>query len=221
MTAILEKNKNYKKDIKTNIKSEKMSERTLERTIDKKTEKKYTKKEKIVWEALRVFRKQGYHRTSISDLSEACGIHNAHFYYYFKDKEDLLGECLKLANKIFSKKVFKVAYLEEKTVQEKILMVVEFCKMMFLEDKTGCVMANTVLETAQYEPKFLPIIQAFFDEWFNALTFLYSEIYEPKIARNKAEQAIQDIEGGIMLMRLYSNEKYFFNALQRAVEVLL
>ncbi|MEM9982607.1 MAG: hypothetical protein AAF734_08930, partial [Bacteroidota bacterium] len=73
---------------------------------------------------------------------------------------------------------------------------------------------------AHYNPQFIPIIQSFFDAWMQALTHLYTEKYQPAMALAKAEQAVQDIEGGIILMRLYKDDRFFLKALKRAKQVI-
>ncbi|MGD1841598.1 MAG: TetR/AcrR family transcriptional regulator [Thermonemataceae bacterium] len=180
---------------------------------------KYSKKEQIVWKSIGIFRKQGYFKTSIADLSEACGIHKAHFYYYFKDKEHLLEECLTTVKKIFDKKIFILAY-QEKPLKERLHEIEAAIKNIFLKYEGGCIMANSVLETAHYNPQFIPIIQSFFDAWMQALPHLYTEKYQPATALAKAEQAVQDIEGGIILMRLYKDDRFFLKALKRAKQVI-
>jgi TetR/AcrR family transcriptional repressor of nem operon len=182
--------------------------------------KKYSKKEEIMWIAADIFRQNGYHNTSISDLAKACGLHNAHFYYYFKDKENLLEESLGYLTNYFDKKVFQIAFQEGLSAKEKGVLMLETTKKVFLHNQGGCIMANITLETAQYNTRFIPVIQNFFNKWTEALKHIYQEKYQPQKAQEKAEQAIQDIEGGILLMRLYKNDKYFLNALQRASEVL-
>jgi len=182
--------------------------------------KKYTKKQEIMWIAADIFRQNGYHNTSISDLAKACGMHNAHFYYYFKDKENLLEESLAYITNYFDKKVFCIAFEEGLSAKEKASQMLETTQKVFLNNQGGCIMANITLETAQYDNRFIPVIQNFFNKWTEALKHIYEEKYQTKIAQEKAEQTIQDIEGGILLMRLYKDDKYFFNALQRALDVL-
>lgn len=181
---------------------------------------KRSKKEEIIWKSLGVFRRQGYHKTSIADLAQACGIHNAHFYYYFKDKENLLEECLRTVHGLFKEKVFALAYQADKSPLERMQAMHELTSQLFLKYEGGCIMANTILESAQYDASFLPVLKAFFDDWVAALSHLYGSFYQPEAARSKALQAVQDIEGGILLMRLYREEHYFLDALRRSMAVV-
>ena len=46
-------------------------------------------KEEVVRQALLLFKKQGYHRTSMSDLATVCGLLKGSFYHYFSGKDAL------------------------------------------------------------------------------------------------------------------------------------
>lgn len=48
-----------------------------------------TTKEKIVEEASKLFAKNGFDKTSMSEISEQVGIEKASLYYFFKDKREL------------------------------------------------------------------------------------------------------------------------------------
>lgn len=177
-------------------------------------------KKEIISTCLEVFRKDGYYNTGIKKLAEACGIKQSLFYYYFKSKEHLLEEILKAVHGYFNRKVFCIAYQEDKPVRERLSEMVEITRDVFLRAEGGCIMANTVLEMVQDQPQFIPVIRAFFDDWIAANAHLLKEKYVETIAIEKAEQAVQDVEGGIMLMRLYSDPKYFFKALDRGLRLL-
>jgi len=69
-----------------------------------------TSKEEIIKKSAALIWEKGYKHTSFSDLSKACAIRNAHFYYYFKDKEDLMSHVLQYASGYMNKKVFDLAY---------------------------------------------------------------------------------------------------------------
>lgn len=177
-------------------------------------------KKEIISTCLEVFRKDGYHNTGIKKLAEACSIKQSLFYYYFKSKEHLLEEILKAVHGYFSRKVFSIAYQEEKPVRDRLKEMVDITREVFLRAEGGCIMANTVLEMAQDQPQFIPVIRGFFDDWISANAHLLKEKYVEKIAIEKAEQAVQDVEGGIMLMHLYDDPKYFFKALDRGLRLL-
>ncbi|MDX1344835.1 MAG: TetR/AcrR family transcriptional regulator, partial [Sedimenticolaceae bacterium] len=45
---------------------------------------------RIVQSANRLFYRQGYNRTSFTDIVEASGVPRGNIYYYFKTKEEIL-----------------------------------------------------------------------------------------------------------------------------------
>ncbi|ASM74992.1 MULTISPECIES: TetR/AcrR family transcriptional regulator [Roseobacteraceae] len=47
--------------------------------------------------AATIFNEKGYHATSMDDVAEEVGVTKTALYYYFKNKEQLLYECLKLS----------------------------------------------------------------------------------------------------------------------------
>ncbi|OJJ18646.1 hypothetical protein BKI52_23850 [marine bacterium AO1-C] len=177
-------------------------------------------KRQIISKCLEVFRKDGYYNTGIKKLAEACEIKQSLFYYYFESKEHLLEEILKAVHGYFARKVFNLAYQEEKSVHQRLEEMVEITREVFMRAEGGCIMANTVLEMVQEQPQFIPVIRGFFDDWIAANAHLLKERYVEKVAIEKAEQAVQDVEGGIMLMRLYNDPKYFFKALERGRRLL-
>ncbi|TAH30761.1 MAG: TetR/AcrR family transcriptional regulator [Cytophagales bacterium] len=179
-----------------------------------------TSKEDIIKKAYKVFRIKGYHNTSIADLAEACQIHNAHFYYYFKNKEDLMGEVLIFVKDYLIKNFSHLIDNDLLTPKQKLSKMKSFFEQTYHHDNGGCIMANTTLELAFFEPSFLPIIKDFFEKLFDLLSKLLITQYQENKARELAEAIIQDIEGGIMLMKLYKNNKYLLNALNRAEKLL-
>ena len=46
--------------------------------------------------AARIFNEKGYHATSLDEIAEEIGVTKTALYYYFKNKEQVLYECLKL-----------------------------------------------------------------------------------------------------------------------------
>jgi AcrR family transcriptional regulator len=56
-------------------------------------EKRERRRGEILHAALRAFRDQGYHATTLDDIAEALGVRKAGLYYYFPDKESILYAC--------------------------------------------------------------------------------------------------------------------------------
>ncbi len=56
-------------------------------------EKRQRRRAEIRHAALRAFREQGYHATTLDDIAEHLGLRNTALYHYFPDKEAILYEC--------------------------------------------------------------------------------------------------------------------------------
>lgn len=175
---------------------------------------KITKKE-IIAISIKLFRRQGYYRTSMADLAKATGLTKGVFYHHFASKEELMKTALQTLSDWFNEKVFKVAYLPEYTAQEKIDKIAEFALKAFTQDAGGCLFANTILETAHVEETFLPEIKYFFENWERAMCEIFKEKYAPQVLTEIAKQNIADIEGSLILMQLYKDTTYLQRTLDR------
>jgi TetR/AcrR family transcriptional regulator, transcriptional repressor for nem operon len=179
-----------------------------------------TSKEEVIIKALQVIRQRGYMSASMNDLAKACDIQPSHFYYYFKNKEDLMSEVLNYTAKYFEERIMIYAYDTTLTPMEKLKKILEKHEKALAFGTGGCLMGNTVLETAHCEPPFLLIIKQFFENLVVALCKIYQAKYTEGYARDLAEQVVQDIEGGVMLSQLYKDDRYLKNAFQRAIKHL-
>ena len=56
-------------------------------------EKRRRRRAEILHAALRAFRDQGYHRTTLEDIADLVGVRKAALYHYFPDKEAILYAC--------------------------------------------------------------------------------------------------------------------------------
>ena len=179
-----------------------------------------TSKEEVVLKALHVIRERGYANASMADLAKACDIQPSHFYYYFKNKEDLMSEILNLTHHYFKERI--MVYANDATLSplEKLEKTFQKFEKMLNYGSGGCIMANTILETAHSDPPFLSIIKLFFDDFLTALSKIYQAKYTEGYARDLAEQVIQDVEGGVMLSQLYKDDRYMKSAFQRALKHL-
>jgi TetR/AcrR family transcriptional repressor of nem operon len=79
----------------------------------------------------------------------------------------------------------------------------------------GCIMGNIGIETARVIPEFSELIRKFFDDWMNALTHVFMAKYSEATAREVAEQCVSEIEGSVMMMRIYNNPRFLKDALRR------
>lgn len=197
-----------------------------------------TSKEEILQKSLLLIWQKGYHDTSIGDLADALGMHKSHFYYYFKDKEDLMKEILSYMLEQFTQMLKRIVENPELDTAGKLQKLAG--KMARFYDyngySNGCLMANTALEAAGYRPlkqnkkdstaqesrgkeyAFLPVVRSFFNTFIEYLTRIYNEKYSAEEATQMAVQAVQEFEGAVLFTRLFADESYLKRALERIAQ---
>lgn len=62
--------------------------------VASKDEVRQQKIRAVLFVASRMFNEKGYHGTSLDDIAHEVGVTKAALYYYFKNKEQLLFECM-------------------------------------------------------------------------------------------------------------------------------
>ncbi|MDX1908857.1 MAG: helix-turn-helix domain-containing protein [Bacteroidia bacterium] len=180
-----------------------------------------TDKDTLLVRAMQVFRSQGYHASSMADLAAACGVQKAHLYYYFPGgKEDLMNHVLEAVHTYFKERIMVYAWDEERSPEERLAQLSAQLYKVFVRNQGGCIMGNTTLEVAHLDPApvFVARVKAYFDDMLACLAHVFAQRHAPELARTKAQTAIQDIQGGIMLMQLYNDPSFFAAALQRMQE---
>ncbi|HMX03662.1 MAG TPA: TetR/AcrR family transcriptional regulator [Chitinophagales bacterium] len=172
----------------------------------------------LIKQALNLFRTQGYHKTTMSDIGTACGLLKGSIYHYFSSKEDLMREVLEVLRNYYRDKVFIHAFNDALTAEQRLNMLGEKSIEVFVNGDGACLMANIAMETNDVVPEFRAPIRAFFDDWTNALTHIYSDKYSKEAATIFAGETICAIEGAAMLMRIYNDRTYLDKAHQMITE---
>ncbi|TSE04064.1 MULTISPECIES: TetR/AcrR family transcriptional regulator [Aquimarina] len=180
-----------------------------------------TSKEEVLQKVIPILRTRGVQNSSMSELSKACGIQKSHFYYYFSNKEELIKEVLALVHSYFNYNFFKIIQSDTLDIQEKITKTKGLMNKIFKVSEGGCIMANTALETIHLDPIYKKEIRLFFHDFISGLQYLLEINHEPDNALTLAEQIVQDIEGGILLMQVYDDSKYLNNAIIRMEKLIL
>lgn len=166
----------------------------------------------IIKEALKLFRTQGYHKTTMADIGNACGLLKGSIYHYFSSKEVLMREVLEVLRDYYRDRVFIHAYDTDLTAEEKLRVLGEKSVDVFVNGEGACLMANIAMETNDVVPEFRAPIRAFFDAWIEALQHIYREKYSADAARIFAQESVAAIEGAAMLMRIYNDRTFLDKA---------
>lgn len=172
----------------------------------------------IIKESLKLFRSKSYHTTSMSDIAQACGILKGSLYHYFSSKEELMMKVIEMVHAFFKKEVFSIAYREDIEVYERIQLMMARAERIFIDEETGNVDGNIGVETALVIPEFRPIIQAFFSDFIAAIKSLYLSAFDEEKANGLAIRAVSEIEGALMLSRVFNDKKYLQRTLKRLIK---
>ena len=171
--------------------------------------------EEIIAASIRVFRRKGYYRTSISDLAKETGLTKGVFYHHFTNKEEIMKTALKSLCSYFDYKVFSIAYDQSIPPPQRLQKMVEIYWKAITKEPGGCFFANTILETAQNEDTFLSEAKAFFDKWKDAMAQVFKDAGRAGDAELIAEEIINDIEGALILTQLNKDMGYLKRAMER------
>lgn len=81
-------------------------------------------------------------------------------------------------------------------------------------------MANIGLESAQVVPEFTQVIKIFFEDWIASFSYIFQSQYDQATAQTMAEQAVQEIEGAIMLSVLFQDKRFFLSTSEKVLSYL-
>lgn len=174
-----------------------------------------TSKVELIQKSLIVFKINGYSKTSISKLAEACNIEKAHFYYYFKNKEDLMYEVLSYFKEQVTTNVLSIAYNETLDEGERLNQLLDGLMGIYQEEKIGCLITNTILQTLYDFDSFVHLAQEFCENLIESISLLYQARYSKSYAKEKGKQAVQDMYGGLIFAQIYQDVSYLTQAIHR------
>jgi TetR/AcrR family transcriptional repressor of nem operon len=169
----------------------------------------------IIIEALKLFRKQSYFNTSMSQIADACGLQKGSLYHYFPSKEDLMRKVIKNVHEFFKTNVFNHAYDKSIPPQQRLENLFLAAEKVFLNEEKGNLLGNMGVETALMAPEFNTLVQRFFLDFFHAVKTIYMDKYGEKIANELAERSVAEIEGSLMFSRVFNDHNYLMNTTKR------
>jgi len=189
---------------------------------------KKTDRENVIDGALALFRVKGYHHTSMSDISAACGLLKGSVYHYFPGKKELAVAALDRVIEDGRAKLFNPAHDPAngldgnggRTPKERLQALADAVERYFIGREGGCVMGNLALEVGGSVPEFVTRIRTYFEDWAKALTKLLATKYGEARARELAEDAIARAQGAIMIMGLTGDEEILRRAGRDIVALL-
>lgn len=116
-------------------------------------------KERIISTAFELFTKQGYNSTGINQIISEANVARASFYQYFKSKEDLCVEFLKVRHDYWFNELHQFV---SKDKDAKSTVVSSFDFIIYMNQKEnfrGCSFLNILSEIPMDNVKILRVIQ--------------------------------------------------------------
>jgi len=172
----------------------------------------------ILQQSLQLFRQKSYHNTSVADIANACGLLKGSLYHYFPSKEALMHAVIQYVHAYFKKNIFSIAYDESIDAQQRMEKMFKKSERILLSEDGGDIMGNIGVETARVIPEFAAEIQDFFHEWIKATEHIFLQITGEYEARKLAEQTVAEIEGAVMMTRIFKDTRFMKNAYERIID---
>lgn len=183
---------------------------------------------KILNIAIELFRKNGYHSTSMNMVSEACGISKGNLTYHYPTKEELFKECINASANYFKKYVIFGSFENNNNELDGLINFFRNVKKwLYSEEKViGCVFSNSALELRHSNPELADLSLGYLRE--------YKSILKEKIETGQkngnisslepADIIIEDIflgyEGAMIYSRIENSLAYFDLFIDRTFKYL-
>lgn len=170
---------------------------------------KYTREE-VLSSVLDLIHHQGFHSTSLKELLNASGASSGSFYNYFKSKDKLASELIEYKWHQIKTGVIEPAKSLPDAIDGLFQLIHRLAEIHLAEPECGgCFLGNLIVELVEYDPSFHEHLKQVFDEWQGEiLRFLQlgKSRLKPDIdIEFLAENILQQIEGVLLLSRLYKD----------------
>ena len=176
-------------------------------------------KDKLVKSARDLFRHQGFHKTTIDDISEASGLNRGSIYFYFKGKEELAQAALDHA---LEREFILIESLmsQGKDPLDKLHRMIDGI-VRFNADrncKGGCLFGNFALELGDTNPELARSANRFFVQWKALIVSLLDQAQEAnQFSRDVdldafAHTIMSMIEGTLLISRASGDVDTFVKA---------
>lgn len=166
----------------------------------------------------KVFRRYGYHGTTMDTLAAACDLTKASFYHHYPNKESLMSDVLKWTHERVNEAMFSIAYDQSQPELKRFQDMAKRAKGLFKEDGIGCLMGVIAIDATYALPNLMPQIRSFLDVWAQALAQLFMGTMNKAAALEYAQQTVSDYEGAILVGRIYGDFSCFDHVTERVLD---
>jgi AcrR family transcriptional regulator len=155
-----------------------------------------------------VFREYGYEGTTLSRLSEATGLGKASLYHYFPDgKEGMVRAVLKMLWEQLETKVLAPLRSHEPP-KVRLEGMAEGLKAFYQGGHQSCLLA--VLSLGGASERFQPEVEKALRTWIETIAEVLQQAgIDAVTARQRAEDAVGQIQGSLLLSRALNDTSPF------------
>jgi TetR/AcrR family transcriptional regulator, lmrAB and yxaGH operons repressor len=167
-----------------------------------------------------VFRQYGYEGATLSRISKATGLGRASLYHHFPNgKQGMAEAVLEYVNQWFNEKVLNPLRLGDEPI-ERILAMNSSLKQFYNCGQDACLLA--VFSLGESDDLFHNQVSQALNAWINSLAQVLCEsgLSETE-SRQRAENAVMQIQGALVLTRALDSTAPFERVLQQLPDQLL
>jgi TetR/AcrR family transcriptional repressor of lmrAB and yxaGH operons len=176
-------------------------------------------KDSTIAQLREVFRQYGYEGASLSKISEATGLGRASLYHYFpKGKEEMAATVLDSVSAELEEALLKPLKGKGKPIA-RIRAMGKTLEQFYNSGRSSCFI--DILSIGAAQSLFQASLQRTLTAWIDAIAEVLVEDGQESIsARDRAEDAIVQIEGSLVLSRCFGNTEPFQRAIAKLPETL-
>lgn len=174
----------------------------------------------IVNRATELLRVGGYDDTSMAQVAGACGIRKASLYHHFPEKDELVLAAVQGVHEHFRTQIFSIAFNDDIEEKRRLRTLCDKTFDYFDGREGGCLLGNLALALTERAPRFQTPLRAYFDDWVAAIAHVLAPAHGASQAKNLAFDAVAQIQGAIMMMRLYHDPRHLRRALDLIIRML-
>ncbi|MBW4661179.1 MAG: TetR/AcrR family transcriptional regulator [Drouetiella hepatica Uher 2000/2452] len=174
----------------------------------------------VIPQLMAVFRQYGYEGASITRFSEATGLKRASLYHYFPNgKEEMAAVVLDYVTQALKDQVLAPLDSDRPPI-DRIRAMNQNIDAFYQHGQRDCLLA--LLSIGEAHELFQGQVQQALKLWIDGLaTLLINTGITPATAHQRAEDAIVQIQGAIVLTRGLNNTATFERVLKQIPEFLL
>ncbi|NJO42678.1 MAG: TetR/AcrR family transcriptional regulator [Cyanobacteria bacterium CRU_2_1] len=177
-------------------------------------------KAEVIPQLMSVFQQYGYEGASITRFSEATGLKRASLYHYFPNgKSEMAAVVLNYLTQALKEQLL-APLRSDNSPADRIRAMNQNVDAFYQHGQQDCLLA--LLSIGEAHELFQEQVQQALNLWIDSLATVLAEAgITPTAARQRAEDAIVQIQGALVLTRGLNNTTTFERILNQLPETLL